>query len=117
MKKLIAISILGSLLSLGALASESEIISVQQVDETTLSVTVKTPFYCNDPIVSLEYDHSGRAIFGPHFFSVPVVGVNRMACPGAEDVTVLLPLPENMKAGDVMVFSGTVGTPQSLQIQ
>lgn len=94
-------------LSISLIASAAhaeEIKSVTQTSEFELSITVNTFYYCNSPRVSLVYQMSGRAKFGPHYYDLDIVPVNKMNCSGSKDITVKVSLPANLRAGDRLVI-------------
>lgn len=102
--KILALIIMTSPAFAATHISENELIQVTQVSESQIELTIKSIYFCNDPIVSLDYDFSGKAIWGPHSYQLQVVPQNKMKCVEAQEITVALEIPKATFAGQVLVI-------------
>lgn len=94
-----------------------EIISAEQVSADMISILVKTPYYCNNPIAELEYLFSGRAKFGPYHYKLDVIALNRQYCFGEEEVSILAPIPSDLKHNSILVIHGDNDSIFTLEIK
>lgn len=105
MKKLIGFVLLVSMFAT-LNAQAGAILSVRQASAKKLAVKVLTGYYCNDPIAKLNYVTSGRATFGPYYFDLEVIPVNKMLCRDEQETEVLVDVPEGTRSGDHLVIRG-----------
>ncbi len=92
-----------------------KLVSIAQ-SGTQLVLTIDSTQYCNSPIVELEYNYSNRATFGPHFYNLKVIGINRMLCMGSKNITVTIDVPEHRRAGDLLVITDGENNLTSIQL-
>lgn len=96
--------------------ADNEILSAIQVSSDMISIRVKTPYYCNDPIAELEYLFSGRAKFGPHHYKLHVIPMNRQHCLSEEEVIILTPIPADLNDKSILVIHGDNNSYYNLEI-
>lgn len=91
-----AIVLLSSLFTFSsAHAKGGKIHNAWFVPPNEIAMEIETPYYCNDPVVSLEAKYSGRASFGPHHYEVNVEPTNLVHCEGVEKMIAIVKVPLN----------------------
>lgn len=93
------------------------VLSVKQISNKLLSISVLTRSYCTSPLASLDYNFSGRASFGPHFYKLNLISRFRCICSREDVFEAVVEIPENLKNGDVLVVQGENNTSVEIEIQ
>jgi len=107
-----------SLMSLpAAQAAGGKVISVDRVSDAAMEIEIETRYYCNSPIVTLDYLYTGNNSYGPIFYEVNVTPMTRQACFGKGIIRATVKVPVLPYFGrHVLVLKGDEGSSASLEI-
>lgn len=78
----------------------SKIIHVRELQDGKLELWIRSSSYCTSPKVELDYSFSGKVKNGPHFYSLKVTPITRIACSGEKIMKSVVSRPENRVDGD-----------------